>query len=257
MSSTKFVSLLGSVTVFAVIVFLVMNYLGQPIGTLVDWVIGIAMLWWLLAIVVIPWNMHFSAKEVLHDAETSRERGITVNPNDVRYAENLAKRFLWIAIGLHIITALGMYLLAQFNITPLGYIASAAALLLTLFRPAVRFYEYVIYRLRSISQQLHYPREDVYELRSQVSELLNDVKSLKDALDATREDSWAAQQQSQLTRLQDGSAKLYSTLDDLVLQNRREHELLSRKVTEDIAALSEDAKFLNQMRELIRFFKNA
>jgi hypothetical protein len=39
--------------------------------------------------------------------------------------------------------------------------------------------------------------------------------------------------------------------------NRKEHEALARQSAAEIAKLSEDAQFLNQVRELIRFFKSA
>lgn len=46
-------------------------------------------------------------------------------------------------------------------------------------------------------------------------------------------------------------------LEELTRTNAREHEALARQTAQEIAKLSEDARFLNQVRELIRFVKDA
>jgi hypothetical protein len=175
----------------------------------------------------------------------------------IRYAQTLAQRFLWIAIALHLVSAVALFLLSYFNITPIGYIAALAALLLTLLRPAQRLYGYVIYRLNTIAQKLRYPREDVAELRNEFALLKEDVRFLKESLDVARDGSWASLQQQQVARLQESIAKLAATLENFSVQNERAHELLGRKAESNIAKLSEDARALNQVRELVRFFKDA
>jgi hypothetical protein len=46
------------------------------------------------------------------------------------------RKSLWLAIGLHILSTIGLYLLAIAGISAVGYISSGAALLLTILRPA-------------------------------------------------------------------------------------------------------------------------
>jgi len=46
-------------------------------------------------------------------------------------------------------------------------------------------------------------------------------------------------------------------LEERTRQNSREHEALAQQTAVRIAQLSEDAQLLNQVRDLIRFVKNA
>ncbi len=61
------------------LVFSVLQWLQFPVGSFLDWVIGGATFWWLLAIVTVPWNIHFQAKEVLAEAEQSKEIDIVID----------------------------------------------------------------------------------------------------------------------------------------------------------------------------------
>ena len=76
-------------------------------------------------------------------------------------------------------------------------------------------------------------------------------------LDASETDSWAYQ----LAQNQAAAARHFDRLDSLVEEltraNAREHEALARQTAQEIAKLSEDARFLNQVRELIRFVETA
>ena len=208
-------------------------------------------------ITVFPWNMHFRAKEIIHDAAHSEDKGIALRAEDVTYTKRIAKRYLVIALSLHAVSAIVFYVLAYTGITPIGYIGAGAALMLTLLRPAIRMHDYIIARLQHIGQQIRYPREDVAMLRSQVSELSSKLEILHAQLDLEESTSWASQQKVQLVLLEEKLSEFYTALDKLKMQNQVEHERLSRKAEESIAALSEDAKFLNQVRELIRFVKSA
>lgn len=256
MSSRSFLPSLASITFLVLLTFAGLQYLNIAMGTLLDWVIGIAACWWMMGVVVIPWNTHFSAKQVVEEAKLSREKGIEVKEETIRYAQKLAKRFFWIAIGLHIGTALGLYLLAYFHITSIGYIAALAALGLTLFRPLQRGYEHLSYKLRTLSDQIHYPREDVAELREQVLTLEEQVKHLQAILNIEEKDSWAYSQVKTIIALQTALERVEMELQEAIKDNNKAHEQLTRQSALQIAKLSEDAQFLNQVRELIRFVKS-
>jgi hypothetical protein len=257
MPPRHFLASLFVVTILVLLAFSTLKYLQIPAGTLVDWVIGISIFWWLSAIVTIPWNMHYAAKRILTDASLSAEKGITINPEHVSYAGKLAKRFLWLAILLHLCTAIALYLLAYFEVTAIGYWASVAALLLTFFRPLQQAYEHLAYRLSAMAHQIRYPRDDVYELDRKLTELQTKVDQIVSQVDTTNEDSWAYKHEKTQSRLIESVNQLRNALDDLGMQNKREHELLARRSEEEMARLSEDAQFLNQVRDIIRFFKKA
>ncbi|GAB4111991.1 MAG: hypothetical protein OHK0057_04730 [Thermoflexibacter sp.] len=253
----NFIPSLFSITALVLITFGVLQYMEIPAGTIIDWVIGIAIFWWLMIVVTLPWNMHFAAKEVIAQARQSKEKNIKVSEEDVAYAERLSKRFFWVAIVLHLVSALGLYLLSYFEITSLGYISGLAALLLTLLRPAIRMYEYVAARLSSITHEIKYPRDDLAELYAKFHKWESKLQTLEFQLNPEERDSLVATQNRLLNSLENDIRELRSNLEKLRVRNDSEHEQLARKSENVIAKLSEDAQFLGQVREIIRFFKQA
>jgi hypothetical protein len=237
--------------------YLVLNYLHMTVGTFLDWAIGLAAFWWLIGITTVPWNMYFSAKEVINESEVSTDKGIGVSATNVAFARKLAKRFFTLAIALHIISAIGLYLIAYFNITEVGYFAAIAAVLLTFLRPLVRFYDYIVHRLQLMRHEIKYPRDDVHELSTKLTGAEASIEYYNSVLDLQNETSWASQQQHQIETLKAKILQLNLELDALKLQNEKDHDRLSRTTADEIGKLSEDAKFLNQVRDLIRFVKGA
>ncbi|AFZ25013.1 hypothetical protein Cylst_2819 [Cylindrospermum stagnale PCC 7417] len=252
-----FISSIVGIVVTVLLAFGVLQWLHIPAGNFLDWVIAGASFWWLLVIVTVPWNVHFQAKEVLAEAAQSSEKGIPVDEKQVKYVSVLAKRSLWVAVALHIFSAVGLYTLAATGISTVGYISSGAALLLTILRPAIRAYEYLYARLRMIRQEFTYPREDIIELRSRFSALENKTQSLEDQLNPEQPYSIPATQQRFSEETRRELARIMSNLEELRATNQTEHERLSREARNAIAQLSTDGQFLDHVREIIRFFKTA
>ncbi|MBE9226592.1 hypothetical protein IQ264_14280 [Phormidium sp. LEGE 05292] len=244
--------------VFSVLlVFGILKWLQIPTGSFLDWVIAVAIFEWLLAIVTIPWNIHFEAKEVIAEATESTEKGIKIEQKQVNYARIIAKRSLFAAITLHLISAIGFYTLAVWGISAIGYLGSAAALLLTILRPAVRAYQYLAARLTMIRQQVKYPREDILELRNRFRELEATVQRIEEKLNPEYPDSWVATQQRQWEATRHDLNRIAANLEELKANNQAEHNRLSREAEQAIAQLSTDGQFLDHVREIIRFFKSA
>ncbi len=245
------------VTFLVLVVFGVLQWLQIPKGSMIDWVVGIAAFWWLLGVVTLPWNMHFQAKEVLDEVRISRQKNLAVDENNVQYAEKIARTYLLVALILHLISAVVLYALAVFEISPIGYWGAVLALLLTAFRPAVRMQAYIVQRLYSIRQEVHYPREDAYELRNKFEELRVQVEGLAKDLDQADEHSFAAKQLKDTQAMRANFKDIRVKLDTFEVANKADHERLAKKSEESLAKLGEDAQFLNQVRELIRFVKSA
>lgn len=244
--------------VFSVLlVFGILKWLQIPTGSFLDWVIAVAIFEWLLAIVTIPWNIHFEAKEVIAEATESTEKGIKIDQKQVNYAQVIAKRSLFAAITLHLISAIGFYTLAVLGISAIGYLGSAAALLLTILRPAIRAYQYLAARLTMIRQQVKYPREDILELRNRFRELEATVQRIAENLNPEYPDSWVATQKRQWEATRHDLNRITVNLEDLKATNQAEHNRLSREAEQAIAQLSTDGQFLDHVREIIRFFKSA
>ena len=254
----SFRSFLGSLVVLTGLVLLTFFGLQQlhlSTGRLVDWLVGVVVLWWLAVVTVLPWNAHFAALDVVEQARDSRANGLVVPEESVAYAWRVAGRFRWLAVGLHLGTAAVLVGLAYFRVVAVGYPAAGAALVLTLARPAQRAYEHLSARLQNLAHQIRYPREDVVELRQRLETLEKQGRDVRHALDTEREGSWAANQALTTAALRQALDRLDSRLEELTRQNARDHEALARQTTSEITRLSEDARFLNQVRDLIRFVK--
>ncbi|MEH2164798.1 MAG: hypothetical protein V7K38_28025 [Nostoc sp.] len=252
-----FISSIAGIVVVVLTAFGLLQWLHIPAGNFLDWVIGGASFWWLLVIVTVPWNVHFQAKEVLAEAAQSTEKGIPVDEKQVKYVTLLAKRSLWVAIALHLFSAVGLYTLAVTGISTVGYISSGAALLLTILRPAIRAYEYLYARLAMIRQEWKYPREDIVELRDRFSILEQKIQSLEDQLNPEQPYSLPATQQRFAEETRRDLARIAANFEELRATNQTEHERLAREARTAIAQLSTDGQFLDHVREIIRFFKTA
>jgi hypothetical protein len=233
------------------------NFLHIPSSSLVNWSIGIAIFGWLLMITIVPWNVYFQAKEVLAEAAASMERGITVDSRQRQYAAMIAKRSLWVALLLHVLSAVALYLLALWQVSAIGYLGSVAALLLTVLRPSIRTYQFLARRLAMIQTGFKYPQEDVVELRGEVVQLQTTVEEISRRLDENDPTSWISGQQRQWESLRQDLTHIASSQEEFKAINQSEHARLLRESQQAIAQLSEDSQFLNQVRELIRFVKMA
>ncbi|MGF1487087.1 MAG: hypothetical protein ACFBSE_08240 [Prochloraceae cyanobacterium] len=239
------------------LLFGILQWLHIPAGNLIDWLVGIASFWWLVVIVTIPWNVYFEAKQVISEAEISTEKGIKVDNKQIDYVKLVSRWSIIIAIALHLISAIGLYILAAKGISSIGYISSFAALLLTGLRPAVRFYQYLAARISSIRREIKYPREDVIELRSRFIVVEDKVKKISAKLDPKNNNSLVAIQQKEWQQIREDTAKLRAYLEQLKADNQLEHQRLSEEAKNAISQLTEDSQFLGNVREIIRFIKNA
>ena len=234
-----------------------LHWLQIPTGSFVDWAIAAASFGWLLAIVTVPWNIYFDAKEAIAEAALSDEKGIPVDPRQVEYIRVVAQRSGWVVIALHLLSAIGLYGLAATGISQVGYVSSGAALLLTVLRPAVRTYQYFATRIAMLRQQFRYPREDVIELRSRFQQLKATVERLASQLDPEDPSAWVSIQQRQSDAIRHDLTSVAASQADLRSTNQADHDRLSREAKKAIAQLTTDGQFLDHVREIIRFFKTA
>jgi len=242
------------ISLLVLVVFGILEFLHINPGSYWDWIIGLLGIWWLLIITILPWNTYFEAKSVLQNAEQSREKNIPVNEKNVNYAQKIAKKYLIAAISLHVISAVGLLMLSLTGITRIGYVGSVLALLLTFLRPLMRMREFVSERLAAIRNELKFPREDVVELLKKVNKLQEHLTFLESQLNVEKSDSLISEIKNQLESLKNENLAFNTALLKLKAENAAEHQKLSHKSEEQLSQLSEDTKFLNQVREIIRFF---
>ena len=243
--------------ILLLLIFAILQWLHVPAGSFIDWVIAIAIFEWLLLIVTVPWNIHFEAKEVLAQAAESTEKGIVVDDKQVKYVNLLASRSFVVALALHLGSAIALYALSATGISAVGYLSSGAALLLTVLRPAIRGYQYLASRLRTIRSQFLYPREDIVELRSRFADLESTVRNWETKFNSEDPNSWVALQERQQRATRIELTTLAASVEDLRSTNQAEHTKLARDAESAIAQLTDDGQFLNHVREIIRFFKES
>jgi len=256
-SSPELSASLVGITFLVLIVFAVLKWLQIPTGDFMDWAIGVGCFWWLLLITTVPWNMHFKAKEILSDVKESQKTEISVENIDIDYAQKISKTYLFVAIFLHILSAIGLYILAKTGVSVVGYIGAGFALALTALRPSVRMYEYISYRLSNMSQRIKYPREDINKVTSDLEQLKYEVSILNEKLDTENSNSWATRKENEMQELRESMRQIRQNFESLNVQTQSNHQALVKQTENKIASLSEDAQFLNQARQLVRFIKEA
>ncbi|MEO0472958.1 MAG: hypothetical protein AAF206_25295 [Bacteroidota bacterium] len=234
------------------LIFGILHWTSLPMDYFMDWLIGVGLFWWLVLITTVPWNLHFKAREVLSDAQDSVEAGIGVNETDIRYAQKISRTYLWVAIALHLFSAIGLYFLAKTQIGAVGYVGSVFALLLTGLRPAVRLYDYLSYRLSAMKERIKYPREDILKLKKGVGNLIKEGKAFKESTEGQLQ-----QQEEQLEHVRASLRSIQQEFDRLTRESESQHASLVKATEDKISLLSEDAQFLNQVRALLRFVKEA
>jgi hypothetical protein len=232
----------GLLTLFVIALLGVLRWLDLPSGQWVDWLVGIAGFWWLLGVTTIPWNVYFGARRVLHELSVSAERGIRTSERDGQVARKIASRALATAIILHMASATGFWALAHFGLTSVGWVGAAAALMLTFAQPLAHLYQHLVETLRDMSDDARYPRADIETLRAQVER----AETLLRQLDTSDTHSWA----SGVERKLDTAHRQDEALSAAIREARQEMHQIS-------ARLSEDTQFLGNVRELIRFVKEA
>jgi hypothetical protein len=252
-----FAKFTAGLVVLLLIAFGLLQWLHINAGSFLDWVIGGATFWWLMVIVTVPWNVYFQAKEVLAEAEESQAKEIKIDRKKLDYVQTLAKRSLPIALLLHILSAIGLYTLAITGISAVGYVGSGAALLLTGLRPAVRAYEYISARLGMVRQEFLYPRQDMWELRGRVEMLEMNLQTIQEEFNLDNPQSVLVKHSRNLEAMRHDLTQVAAGLESLKSTNQAQHEQLAKESQNAIAQITEDGQFLNHVREIIRFFKQA
>lgn len=237
------------------LVYGVLRWFELPIGEVVDWALGLSAFWWMLLLLTLPWNVHFRAREVWIDAETSRKRGIEIDLQDHARVKSWASRALRVALALHAVTALSMAALAWGLGSPVGYVGAALAAVSTGFRPGVRLYDHLLRRLGTIGEEMLYPREDARSFQVHLDLLFERTERLERMLEPGRRGSFAYEVE-ETSRLHAAKLeRLHHQLQELDVSLGAELRRVESSIDSKIAGVSADHDFLEHVRALIRFYK--
>jgi hypothetical protein len=240
-----------------VIAFVLLAWLKVPVGSFGDWIISLMALIWMVLITTVPWNVYFHANTLLAEAGPAQERGSPVAPAQLAYVTHVRKLALGLAIGLHVFSAVALFALAATGLTRIGYVASVLALLLTGLRPAMSAYQYISQRLAAIRHGWNYPHQDVYELRQRIDAMEQTVKTTEAKLNLDAPDSLASALKARTDENRGEIVRVAAELQNFRAANQVEHETLAREARSAISQLNGDGQFLDHVREILRFFKQA
>lgn len=260
----KFESLLGFIIglgIFSAILFWVLRASEISVGTFVDWIIGFATASWLLTVTTIPWNIHFEAKTVLHDAQLSRKKDIKFDESELHYVHKVARNALFTAVLLHLVSAVGLYLVAHFQVSVVGYYGCGAAILLTFLRPAMRMYQYISERLSNIRFEVKYPRDDVYEVSNRVANVEVRLEQLTYLLNQEDKESWISTHSNLVGKHQNELKSLQKRIEDIREMIQTENERVLKETQKAVAQVNQEGKFVDKfvenLVEIVRFIKRA
>jgi len=234
---------------------------GVPLATLLAIGAGGVALAWLIVLVTVPWNLYFAARQVVADMAVSRERGITVRAAQEAEAGRLARRMLWLALGAHIGTAAVVAVLTYFSGATVGYYFAGFYLLSTAIRPAVAYVAHVRDRIKVLTRESTYPRDDVASLKRRVDLATKAVGELREELRRTGStlagDIAHARQllTTDLARVQDEQAA-----DRTAARNRdddlgRRIDQMVRRIEATLDGISDHQELLTGLRALVRMIK--
>jgi len=253
--------------ILVLILFGVYSLVGVPVGTFMDWLISILGLMWLFLIVTVPWNAHFHAREILDEAEISKRKDILVIESSLSFARSVAKRSLIVAIGLHLVSAIGLYILAVIKVSPVGYVGAVLAVLLALLRPSVRMYEYLQTRLASIREEFRYPRQDINELLSDIQYIKTSLTEINNMLGTDPDqqswrkdiDTFVSETKINLNELQaemeTDRTKAAESLTESVKQLQTDLTAVRSEHHSDMQRIAGDSQILDSVRILAQFVK--
>jgi hypothetical protein len=272
MNRIRFLGWLALIVAGAALALLVIwltKVVSVPLTALLAGLAAVVGLCWLVALVTVPWNLYFAARRALATMTVSRERGIAVRAADDAEAERIGRRMLGFALGAHAGTALASALVGYLSGSVTGYYVAGLFLLSTSFRPAAAYFWHVRERIRALTRESTFPRDDVATLTGKVEEVTEAVDGLRAGLDLAQHDLLRTEAAltdgiaharqlltTDLARLQDAQAAdraaARSGHDDL----SRRIDQMTRRIEATLDGLSDQEELLTGLRALVRMVRS-
>ncbi|WP_433654644.1 hypothetical protein ACQPW1_28270 [Nocardia sp. CA-128927] len=164
----KYWGLFWAVTGLVIVVAALAIWGDLAASTVIGGGLGFVAFFWFVAVLTVPWNLYFGARQVAHRLEKAREREIVAPVGRAREVETLAKRLLLVAIGSHVVSAVIAAVVALCTGYEIGYYVAGFFLVTVLIRPAAAYFAYLRARIAAISLEAAYPPDDVRTLLEQV-----------------------------------------------------------------------------------------
>jgi hypothetical protein len=253
----------------ALLVVWLSRVVSVPLATLLTAGAVVLALSWLVVLTTVPWNLYFAARRTAQEIAVSRERGIAVRPGHDQEAARISRQMLRFALGAHLGTALAAAAIAWLSGNKVGYYIAGISLLSTAFRPAAAYFGHLRERIKVLTREAMYPRDDVAtllhrsdkleqsagELRLQLRNANTDLRRTESALT----DGIAHARQvlaGDLDRLQDMQAA------DRAAARSRDEDLgrqigqMVRRIEATLDGISDHQELLAGLRALVRMVRS-
>ncbi|MCK5682519.1 hypothetical protein KAJ27_00295, partial [bacterium] len=211
---------------------------------------GIFALGGLVAVLILPWDLYFEAKNILIDQEESIRKGIELSKEDYEYVRKKIPWLLFGCIGLHVLATIVISLVTYFSGRTIGYYFALFFLLSTGFRPVIAFYMHQKSRFAELKKRCRVPREDSIDFS-------NRIKELEKSLDSMKEES--EQEADKGEKRFDKTQLELEQLYQKITESRRFYiEKVDRVCAEfqrSLEHLTQDKELLRGMRALVKMVK--
>ncbi|MGW1988561.1 hypothetical protein [Embleya sp. NPDC001921] len=235
--------LLVGTTVLGIVLYFVND---TSLADLLSLGAGALCLFWLIAVLTVPWNLYFRARQLIREIAISREKGLAVPEARDPEARRIARRLLWGAIGAHVVSAAVIAVVTWASGGVVGYWFAGFYLLSTLFRPSQAYLEHLGQRLRSMLREVTHPREDVLALIDRVATLESKVESLDER---TRELSETVAQLRTATEQDAERATERHHATD------RKIDALGRRFEDTVSRLTDNQEVISGIKAFLRLLR--
>jgi len=240
-----------------------------PLATLLTIGAVIIALTWLIVLTTVPWNLYFAARRAAAEMAVSRERGISVRPAYDAEAGRISRQMLRFALSAHLATALAAAVIAYVSGSKAGYYVAGIFLLSTGFRPAGAYVAHVRERIRVLTRESTYPRDDVATVREKAAQLERAVDELRTGLEHGRDDLRARESAlagsiahtrelltADLSRLEDAQASDRSAARAREDELSRQIDQMVRRIEAAVDGVSDQRELLAGLRALVRMVRS-
>lgn len=206
---------------------------------------------WLYALIRIPWDLYFAARNGRQDGEVSQKLGIELDGSVVRSLGAYERQLLMLALASHGLSAVLMGIFGrlapeQFHPGFVWLFVLSAGV-----RPAGEMYAHFARRIQELTQRTRYPREDVHQLRER-------VRSLEDRMEVlTRETTEFKHEITQQASRQDRrieQAEARESTNNLSVQRRLAE--LSHELESTVTKLTQDRELIAGVKAFAQMFRD-
>jgi len=220
---------------------------GAPPAVIAGTAAGALCLLWLLALLTLPWNLYFRAHMVLAEISVSRGKGLEIDKARDAEARRIARLMLRAAVAGHVVTAGAVVAATVATGRTVGYWLAGFFLLSTLFRPAGAYFGQLRRRLGTLLKDVTYPRDDVVELRKDVTRVQEQVTVL------TEKAEEQYQALAELRRVVDAlGASVYARADEA----DRKITALGREFEATVNRLTDNQEIITGLKAFLRLLRS-